>query len=79
MKKIDKIIRRLKRGDNIPPNERRIAGLLLEEMRLQELHEDELAIVRMSPEMFRWFIANAYDKDLNPKSEIFAKAEFKFK
>ena len=79
MKKIDSIILKLKKGQDIQPNERRIAGLLLEEMRLQEKFEGELVLVQMSPLMFRWFIANAYDKDLNPKNEIFGKAEFKFK
>ena len=79
MKKIDSIIRRLKNGEDIPPNERRIAGLLLEEMRLQEKHNDALVLVEMSPEMFRWFMANAYDRDLNLKPGLFEKPKFKFK
>lgn len=79
MKKIDSIIKRLKRGENINANERRITGLLLEEMRLQEKYQDEIVIVQMSPNMYRWFMANAYDRNMNLKEELFEKPKFHFK
>jgi cell division protein YceG involved in septum cleavage len=71
MKKIDSIIRRLKEGDEVSPEELRIAGYLLDEMRRMEKHENELITMQMSPEMYHWFMENAYDREGNVKPGTF--------
>ncbi len=60
MKAIDNIITKLKKGDDITHEERVIVGYLLEECRRIEKSKGKNCIVEMSPQMFRWFINNAY-------------------
>ncbi len=71
MKKIDSLIRRLKEGEEVSKEELRIAGYLLNEMRRMEKHENELVTIQMSPDMYRWFMENAYDREGNVKPGTF--------
>jgi len=65
MKQIDNIIKRLKESRPVHPDELKIVGRLLEEMRRQEKHENELITVQMSPEMYKFFWQKAYNQDEN--------------
>lgn len=76
MKKIDSIITRMKEGKQVYPDELRIAGYLLEEMRRMEKHENGIVTIQMSPEMYRWFWDNAYDHEGNVKAGTFKVTKF---
>lgn len=52
MKLINNLIKKLKSGDDIKPSERKVIGVLLEEMMLRDKQEGELYHVQMSKEMY---------------------------
>ena len=63
MKAIDKIIQRLQNGEEVDYDERRVIGYILKECRAVEIAErkHEVVHVQMSPEMYQWYIRNAFN------------------
>ncbi len=66
------IINKLKEGCDIPENERKIVGLMLEEFRNQDRDEHNgLINVSMSSTMFQNYENWAYNRNGEPKINLF--------
>ena len=70
MKKIDNLIKKLKKGNTITTDECRIVGYLLDECRDIERNKGNNFMVEMSPQMYKWYVAHAYNAKGEIKSEL---------
>ena len=77
MKTIDNLITRLVEGDQLELEELRIIGYILKECRAIEIAErkKEIVTVQMSPDMYKWYIRNAYNEKGQLKMDLSTKFE----